>query len=86
MKKTKYVVLSDKENLSLGWEESIIAGLGICHTFSKAYEIALFLSGITEPEIKYRKALETIKQKGAIQIRSSRDGEAGAVIARVKIY
>lgn len=86
MKKTKYVVLSDKENLELGWEGSIIAGLGICHTFSKAYEIALFLSGITQPEIKYRKALETIKQKGAIQIRSKKDGEASSVIATVKIY
>lgn len=86
MKKTKYVVLSDKENLELGWEGSIISSLGICHTFSKAYEIALFLSGITQPEIKYRKALETIKQKGAIQIRSKLEHEPSSVIAVVKIY
>jgi hypothetical protein len=85
MKRTKYVVLSDKES-SLNWEESIISSLGICHTFSKAYEIALFISGITQPDIKYRKALETIKQKGAIQIRSKLEHEPGAVIATVKIY
>jgi hypothetical protein len=78
-------VLSDKES-SLNWEESIISSLGICHTFSKAYEIALFISGITQPDIKYRKALETIKQKGAIQIRSKLEHEPGAVIATVKIY
>jgi len=85
MKKTKYVVLSDKES-SFNWEESIISSLGICHTFSKAYEIALFISGITQPDIKYRKALETIKQKGAIQIRSKLEHEPSAVIATVKIY
>jgi hypothetical protein len=85
MKKTKYVVLSDKENLKIGWEESIIQNLGICHTFAKAYEIALFLSGITAPKIKYRKALEVMKIKGVVQINSERD-EPGSVIVRTKIY
>jgi hypothetical protein len=85
MKKTKYVVLSDKEHLDTSWEEAICLSLGVCHTFAKAYEIALFISGNTAPTIKYRKALEVIKQKGAVRIDSEKK-EPSTVIAVVKIY
>lgn len=85
MKKTKYVVVSDKSDPALEWEESVASSLGICHTFAKAYEIALFISGNTAPTIKYRKALEVIKQKGAVRIDSEKK-EPTTVIAVVKIY
>lgn len=83
--KTKYLVLSDKESSGLGWEEAMQSALGICHTFAKAYEISLFLSGITEPKIKYRKALDLIKARGAVRIESNRE-EPSCLIIKVKIY
>ena len=83
-KTSKYLVMSEKE-LALAWEPALQETLGICHTLAKAYEIALFLSGITEPAVSYRKALETIKAKGAVTINSKRE-EPAAVIVKVKIY
>ena len=83
--KSKYIILSDRDAKSPDWESALQETLGICHTFSKAFEIALFLSGITAPAIKYRKALETIKQKGAVRVDSTKQ-EPSAIIVRVKIY
>lgn len=84
--KSKYLVLSSKDQLDKDWEPALQETLGICHTLSKAYEIALFLAGITQPRIKYRKALETIKQRGAVRIESQKEHEASAIIVKVKIY
>jgi len=81
----KYVVLSSVEQPGLEWEESLCRSLGICHTCSKAYEIAIFLAGITQPDIRYRKALETIKAKGAVTVKQ-RDGEQSATLVKVRIY
>lgn len=83
--KNKYVILSDRNSTAPGWESALQETLGICHTFAKAFEIALFLSGITKPAIKYRKALETVKLRGAVRIDSERE-EPSAIIVRVKIY
>lgn len=84
-KKTKYLVLSDREEPSLEWEAAMQGALGICHTFAKAYEIGLFLSGITAPRQKYRKSLEIIKARGAVRLESQKE-EPGCIIVRVKIY
>jgi hypothetical protein len=85
-RKTKYLVMSNKDSLESEWEAAVQETLGICHTLSRAYEIALFLAGITAPKIKYRKALETMKAKGAVRITSEKEHEPGAVIVKVKIY
>jgi hypothetical protein len=83
--KSKYLVFSDKEIATDSWEAAMQSCFGICHTLSKAYEIALFLSGITQPKIKYRKALETIKVKGVVRIESEKE-EPSCLIIKVKIY
>jgi hypothetical protein len=85
MKKTKYVVISNKEPLGLEWEASLQETMAICHTLSKAYEIGLFLSGITAPNIKYRKVLETIKRRGAARVDSLKN-EPAFTIVTTKIY
>lgn len=84
--RTKYVVLSNHDPVGLEWEKALQETLGICHTLKRAYDIALFLAGITAPKIKYRKALETIKAKGAVRIESQKEHEAGVIIVLVKIY
>lgn len=82
--KSKYVVISDKEDLSLEWGKRVQSSMGVCHTFQRAYDIAIFLSGLTDPGIKYRKALDTIKQTGAVTI--WQETKPSAVIVQVKIY
>jgi len=83
--KGKYIVISSVDLPGIEWEKSLQSSMGICHTCSKAYEIALFLAGITQPDIRYRKALETIKAKGAVTVKQ-RDGEQSATIVKVRIY
>jgi hypothetical protein len=84
--KTKYLVLSSKENPAAGWEADLQGSLGICHTLTKAYEIALFLSGITAPKISYRKCLSVIKVKGAVRLESEKEWEPSALIVLARIY
>lgn len=83
--KSKYVVVSSVEQPGLEWERSLQSSMGICHTFAKAYEIALFLAGITQPETNYRRSLAAAKSKGAVTIKQ-RDGEQYATIVKVRIY
>lgn len=81
----KYIVISNREDLELEWGQALANSMGVCHTCAKAYEIALFLARITTPDRSYRKVLDTIKIKGAAQIKQ-KDGEAEATIVRVKVY
>lgn len=84
--KTKYLVLSDREAVGTTWEASLQETLGICHTLAKAYEISLFIAGITAPAISYRKALQLMKLRGAVKIDSKKEHESSAVIVKTKIY
>lgn len=72
-------------NVSFCWEQELIRTTGISHTFKRAYEIANFLAGITDPEIKYRKALETIKKRGAVEIKQ-RSGAQKATVVLTRVY
>jgi hypothetical protein len=86
-KQSKYVVISNNNQFSKEptWEVDLKETIGICHTCAKAYEIGLFLAGITRPEQTYRKILETVKRNGAATL-SQRDGSAAATIVVIKIY
>ena len=83
--KSKYIVISNKIPLDREWGIAMQETMGICHTCAKAYEIALFLAGITKPTKNYRKVLDTIKAKGAATL-AQLDGEQEATIVKVKIY
>jgi hypothetical protein len=84
--KSKYVVISSREPADTSWESALQETLGICHTLTKAYEIGLFLGGITQPRISYRKCLSLIKARGAVRIDSEKEHEASCTIVKVKIY
>ena len=84
-KKSKYVVISNRVPIHLEWGAAMQETMGICHTCAKAYEIALFLAGITEPDRSYRKVLDTVKAKGAATL-AQKGGEQAATIVRVRIY
>jgi len=69
----------------ISWEESLTSTMGICRTVKKAYEIALFLSGIKDPTLNYRQVLRILNQKKAVEIKQ-RDGSQTAVIVDTKSY
>jgi hypothetical protein len=76
--------MSNKES-TLEWEQALRETLGVCHTVKQAYQIALFLGGISKPDSSYRKTLETIKVKGAYTINQI-GGSQAATIVQVKHY
>jgi hypothetical protein len=84
-KKTKYLVISNQEKPGIEWGAALQETLGICHTCAKAYEIAVFLAGITRPDKSYRKILDTVKLKGAATL-AQVEGAQAATIVKVKIY
>jgi hypothetical protein len=83
-RRDKYLVMSNKES-TLEWEQALRETLGVCHTVKQAYQIALFLGGISKPDSSYRKTLETIKVKGAYTINQV-GGSQAATIVQVKHY
>ena len=78
-------MISNRDTANLDWEAALQQSVGICYTAKKAYEIALFLAGITRPDKLYRKCLNTLNARGAVQI-SQLDGEQSATIVVTKIY
>ena len=85
MQGNRYVIVSNQSDSSLGWEEAMRKSMGVCRTCKKAYEIALHLGSISDPDSAYRKVLETLKVKGAYTIKQ-REGEQEATILLVKEY
>ena len=82
--KYKYVVIAGFGELT-SWEESLTSSLGVCQNAKKAYEIALFLGKLSKPDLGYRKVLETLNKKGAVELRQT--GESGAAtIVKVRQY
>ena len=77
--------MADGFNHDMTWEDHLKKSLGICHTCKKAYEIALFLAGITKPDLNYRKTLDIIKHKGAVSVKQI-DGTQQATIVLTRIY
>ena len=85
MRGNTYLVVSNQEKPDLNWEAAMQQSMGVCRTCKKAYEIALFLGAITEPDSAYRKVLETLKVKGAYTLKQ-REGDQEATIILIKEY
>jgi hypothetical protein len=64
--------------------EELRSTLVASNTFKKAYERGLSVAGIRNPSLKYRTAIERIRQTGAVQIQDDLDPEASITIAHVK--
>lgn len=83
--KQGYIIIADVERPDQPWGKALQSSVGIANNCVKAYEIALFLAGITKPDKAYRKVLETIKIEGACIIKQS-EGEQTATIILSKKY
>ena len=79
--KTKYLVISNTEGQPLGG--SVCPFTGVCNNFKKAYEIALFLSSITQPDISYRAALKKMNRDATVTITQ---GDKASTILVTKIF
>jgi len=85
MKTSYYIIITNIEKPELEWGKAMQETMGVCSNCVKAYEIANFLAGITNPDTAYRKVLETIKIKGACTIKQ-KGGEQAATIILSKKY
>lgn len=74
-----------EETATESWTDSLRRTTGITNTFKKAYEVGLFLAGITEPEVAYRKALETVKVHGVVSFKQ-KGGDQCVTIVNAKVY
>jgi hypothetical protein len=87
-RKSKYLIIAmpaEQETSTESWTEALTRTTGITHTFKKAYEVGLFLAGITKPETAYRKALETVKVYNVVSFKQ-KDGEQCVTIVNTKVY
>lgn len=80
----KYLIIADRP-VAAEWEQALTETTGICHTCKGAYNVALFLARIAEPQQVYRKILHLTQQKGAARITDSKSSNS-ATIVKVKIY
>jgi hypothetical protein len=82
----KYLVIVDWQGFDgLEWEEQLTQSTAICHTLSHAYELALSMARVSDPDRSYRYCLERIKIFGAVQVRQHGDRN-GATIVRVRVH
>lgn len=84
-KKEIYIVISDSHDPRLSFGEAIRATVATATNFRKAYDLALSMGDIQDPNLGYRAALERTNQEYAFQL-EERDGSKKVTIALVKKY
>lgn len=88
-KKDKYIVMGFLQERDPDQEPGVAVRETtiVCDTFAKAYEIALFLGGITEANRAYRACLEKIKVTYHVDLgNKGNSSEVKASIFKVKAY
>ena len=81
-----YSVVAYIETEGLEWEQELIESMAVCRTCTKAYLHAKRLAKISNPDKGYRRVLETLKRKGAVEIRQRGGGEEKAIIVFTRIF
>ena len=71
MKKDRYVVMSNKHSEKEAIGEKLRETVAVCDTFTKAYELGLFLAGVTKPDKAYRRCLEECKRFWMVQVKQA---------------
>jgi len=78
-----YIIISDGINPSLSFGQQIRSTVSTATNFRKAYDLALSMSGIINPSLGYRAALERTNGELALQL-EEKDGSKKVTIALVK--
>lgn len=84
-KKETYIVIAEAHDPRLSFGEAIRATVATASNFRKAYDLALSMGGINDPDLGYRSALERTNRDYALQL-GDRGGSAKVTIALVKKY
>jgi hypothetical protein len=84
-KKETYLIISEDQDPTLSFGEAIRSTCATASNFKKAYDIALSLSGITNPSPGYRASLERVNREWATEVKE-RFGSTKVTIALVKKY
>lgn len=92
MSKTVFFVMAnppEKESHSV--VEDLNACMCVAKNFKRAYEMALYLGGVKNPDVTYRQALTLYKDQGSVYIGEQgtareEDDEGLVMISRLKLY
>jgi len=83
--KELYLIIAENHNPELEFGRAIRETTAIATNFRKAYDLALSLGEITDPNLGYRSALERTNRTYACQLGDSA-GSALVTIALIKKY
>lgn len=89
MSKPLFFIMGNKLEESDSVVNDINNAMATAKTFKKAYEMALFLSDIRNPDLSYRRALNKYKEDECVKIREKDTSEADgwmAMITRINLY
>jgi hypothetical protein len=84
-KKETYLVISEATDPRLSFGQAIRATVATATNFRKAYDLALSMGEITNPNLGYRAALERTNGELAFQL-EEKDGSKKVTIALIKKY
>jgi hypothetical protein len=84
-KKETYLIIVDGSNPTLTFGQQIRATVATATNFRKAYDLALSMGELTNPNLGYRAALERTNNEYAFQLEEA-DGSKKVTIALVKKY
>lgn len=84
-KKETYLIIAEGSNPSLSFGQQIRATVATASNFRKAYDLALSMGDIVDPNLGYRAALERTNGELAFQL-EEKDGSKKVTIALIKKY
>lgn len=80
-----YVIINDNIDLTKEFGEALSGSIVVTNNFRKAYDLALSLGEIAEPEFGYKVAIARCNKKKAVTIQS-KTGAQRVTIVSVKKY
>jgi len=83
--KETYLVIAEATDPRLSFGQAIRSTVAVASNFRKAYDLALSMGEITEPNLGYRAALERTNGELAFQL-EQKDGSKKVTIALIKKY
>jgi len=84
-KNETYIIISDAIDINLTFGQQIRSTVVVASNFKKAYDIAISMGDITNPNLGYRAALERTNGEYAFQL-EEKDGSKKVTIALIKKY
>lgn len=85
MRGATYIVIVDNMDPTAEFGEALSGSMAAASNFKKAYELALSMGEIPDPDLKYKTALGRCNEKRAVIVQSTA-GPQQSTIVQVKKY